>query len=146
MEIEDIIEGSIVYLRFMKFPDSNTLDYRLNGRPYLVYKIIGDKAYLFSMTSNVYNCKEYYYETFRTTVKGKKRQTYVNLKNYIEMSLTDLVNKTNELIGERKHTTCKVEYYNKKELDKIAEQISLLCLANEYRKKMKKIVECIRVN
>ena len=67
MEIEDIIEGSIVYLRFMKFPDSNTLDYRLNGRPYLVYKIIGDKAYLFSMTSNGYNCKEYYYETFRTT-------------------------------------------------------------------------------
>ena len=62
------------------------------------------------------------------------------------MSLTDLVNKTNELIGERKHTTCKVEYYNKKELDKIAEQINLLCLANEYRKKMKKIVECIRVN
>lgn len=138
MDLDDIREGSIVYLRFMHFPDDNSIDYRLNGRPYLLYKIIGSTAYLFGMTTKFYGSDDFYFETERKTLKGNVRKTYINLKNYYKIELDDLIKKINELRYEQKFIKIeKEQYISDDELSKITERIELLCLVDSYKEKMR---------
>lgn len=69
MEKQDVKEGNIVYLQFMHFPDTNTIDYRLKGRPYLVYKILEDKVYLFEMRTGKHAVSEFFYKIQKSKIR-----------------------------------------------------------------------------
>lgn len=71
IDIDDIKEGAVVYLQFMRFPDTNEIDCRLKGRPYYIYKIVEDMVYLFAIRSRKYITTDYFYKIERTKIRWK---------------------------------------------------------------------------
>ncbi len=72
IDIDDIKEGAVVYLQFMRFPDTNEIDCRLRGRPYFIYKIVGEMVYLYAIRSRKYKTTDYFYKIDRNVIRWKK--------------------------------------------------------------------------
>ena len=141
MDLNDINEGSIVFLRFMRFPDNNQIDCRLNGRPYLFYKIVDDKAYLFALTSNTAGDSKFYYEIERKGLNGNKRKSYVNLRNLFIIDLDELLLKINELHNEDKFKRInRHENVTINDMEKITEKLATLIFINSYKNRWRNLV------
>lgn len=148
MDLEEIVEGEIVYLRFMHFYDDNTIDCRMNGRPYLVYKMDDDKVHLFGMTTKMTKEKpeECYYPIERKTLKGNKRLSYINLSNYACITKKELIRKINELKFDSKFINLtKNQCLEKEDMDKITERILSLCMNEAYKEQIRQICRSLSI-
>lgn len=141
MDENDIRIGGIVYLRHMRFQDTNTIDYKMNGRPYLIYRIDKNNVYLFEIRSSSYVVNEFFYKITKRTKGGEKRECYVNLSNYLCLTKSELVLKANELLSETKFKYAqKMRFLTKEVIEGITERIKLLCAVEEYKQKMQEIM------
>jgi hypothetical protein len=141
MDEDDVKVGGIVYLQFMRFPDTGTLDYKLNGRPYLIYKIEGESVFLFEIRSCSYIVDDFFFKITKKSKGGEKRECYVNLSNYVEINISELVNRANQLLSEKKFKNCqKMRFISADILEKISNRIDLLCSVDDYKKRMQKII------
>ena len=136
MDEEDIRPGGIVYLKFMRFPDDNTIDYKFNGRPYLIYKADEEYVYLLKIGSDTrHKEKEFYFKTSRKTLSNKKeRDCYIDLRNLIKISKEKLIRKVNLLKSENRMFRGKIKYIPDKEFNRLQEQIDKICMIDEFRK------------
>ena len=133
MEKEDIKRGGFVYLRFMRFPDSQTIDYKLNGRPYLIYKVDDENAYLLKIGSDRYLDEDFYLKIVKKTLKGKKRVSYIDLRELIKISKDELVKETNRLLSENKKYPSQIHFISKDDLDRLEEKIQRLCMIDQFK-------------
>lgn len=77
--MDEIRVRSLVYLKQMIFPDSNTIDYRLNGRPYLVFDIDEENAYLLKISSSHKMDDKCYYK-IALNKNCPKKLSYIDLR------------------------------------------------------------------
>lgn len=133
MEKDDIKRGGFVYLRFMRFPDSQTIDYKLNGRPYLIYKVDDEYAYLLKIGSDRHLDEDFYLKIVKRTLKGKKRECYIDLRVLIKISKEELVEKANTLLSENRKYTSHIHFISEEDLNKLEEKIERLCMIDQFK-------------
>ncbi len=85
-------KSDVVYIKFMKFANSNLIDYRIKGRPYLIYKIEDEKFYLLKLGSSKI-LPEYFSYNVNLVVKGKKikRKSYVDMRYIMVVDADKLI-------------------------------------------------------
>lgn len=122
--------GQIIYLKNMRFPDDHSIDYRMNGRPYLVYDIKDGNVYLLKISTNrkFTEPSYYFYEMKAQKSNSLNRQScYVDLRYMIdfdEKELQDLVTKQ-EFSSKRKFSR-KIKRITKKQYEDIKEELETL--------------------
>ena len=91
--MDDIIIQKLVTLRFMHFPD-NSIDYKLNGRPYLIFSMDDKYAYLLKLSSKRSNKNsQYYYEILPDSKNKLKNKSYVDLRYFLVFTIEELERK-----------------------------------------------------
>ncbi len=123
-------EGEILYIKYMKFADDNSVDYRVNGRPYLVYRVEEDKIYLFKVGSHMFEPK-YFFSKVNIIRKDKKvtRESYVDMRYYFVVDPELLSVEIDSMFNELRPHYKKSKHSSKisdKELEEIRNQVNIL--------------------
>lgn len=128
---EDFREGEIVFLKFMRFPDDNSIDYRMNGRPYLIYKVEDESVYLFKIGRS--RVEEYCYYPIKMQNKGKTVECYVDLRYIIVVDRKELINKMNALHDDKKsyRNSKKRKSLSEKDFKKVKEKVDIIAAIKE---------------
>lgn len=106
---EEFIEREIVYIRNMRFADDpNSIDIRLNGRPYMILSVSGGIASILKISSSK-KAREYcYHEVYlkqrhkpkvsngRRKKKNKAKPSYIDLRHVIQIPVEQLTLKVQE--------------------------------------------------
>ena len=136
MEENELQKWQILYLRGVRFKDNNMMDYRLYGRPYIVYKITNDKVYLFQVRSD----KRKIAEEFFIPIKIGKRDCNVNLRYIYKLEKAELIKNVNSVRASiPKGEKSRVRYLDDKYRKKIEKEIKVLCTIEKYREQFEDI-------
>lgn len=144
----DYNEGDIIYLKYMRFADSNKIDYRVNGRPYLVFRIIEDKLLLLKIGSKCFE-PQYLFSKVNVISKNKeKRESYVDMryfflvdKNKISIAIGSMFDEKNPHLKKSLHGSkiSDKEFREIKNQVKVLESLKEIKFADfDKRKKIKK--------
>lgn len=139
-------EGDVIYLKYMKFADSNKIDYRVNGRPYLVFRRVGEKLLLLKIGSRKFG-PDYLFSKVNVVNKNDKRECYVDMRYYflvdekqVIRNFDSVFNDSNQYIKKSLHGSkiSKGEFKEVQNQVKILEQIKEIKLANMNKDTQKK--------
>ncbi|MBO5477454.1 MAG: hypothetical protein J6A15_06875 [Clostridia bacterium] len=135
---DEFCEGEIVFLRFMRFPDDNSIDYRMNGRPYLIYKVTDENIYLFKIGRSKVD-EDYCYHPIKIKNKKKDVECYVDLRNLVPITEEELINKITALHdGKKAHrNSMKRKSLPEKDFEKVKEKFNNLVALRNYSKMLK---------
>lgn len=136
---QEFCEGDIVFLRFMRFPDDNSIDYRINGRPYLIYKVTEENIYLFKIGRSKVD-EDYCYHPVKIKNKKKVTDCYVDLRAPILITREELINKITALHdGSKAHrNSIKRKSLPEKDFKKVKEKFNNLLAIKSYSQMLKK--------
>ncbi len=127
---EEISEMEVVYLKCLRFADNNSVDYKLNGRPYLVYKLDKKYAYLLKISSSHIKEDYYYCNIILDKKKSKKesKESYVDLRYIYVIEKEELEKKKYVAYTEFKksHLPKKNHHITLEDYNRIERQIDLL--------------------
>ena len=128
-------EGDVIYLKYMRFADSNTIDYRVNGRPYLVFRIVGDKLLLLKIGSKSFE-PQYLFSKVNVITKKDKRESYVDMRYYFLVD-KDKISLIIDSMFDEKNPHAKKPLHSSKisdiEFKEIKNQIKVLECLNEIK-------------
>ncbi len=81
----------IVFLKHVRFPDDNSIDVRMNGRPFLVYKVDKGNVYLLKVSSSNFMPDYCYHPLILSPKRNKKKKvSYVDLRYLIKFDEEEL--------------------------------------------------------
>ncbi len=135
MDEEDVQPGCIVFLKHGFFPDSNTIDYRLNGRPYLVYEVDGENVKLLKISSSDYMGEPFYYPISRKNSKNKTVESYIDLRFLIEINMTKLIMEYNAVLSTlfKKRIPKKMQSLTDKDFENVKELRKNMEIVEEFK-------------
>lgn len=141
MDENDLKEWGIVYLQHIRYPDTNEIDFRMNGRPYLIYKMRGDMAYIFLIRSQGgFTADEFYYPITTKSSNGRRRESYVSLRYVIPIKKSELIHNANAVKDNMpKKKFSKIKCLATQYCKGIEERIELLCVVDSYRQQIESI-------
>lgn len=136
MDYDEIKEGTIVYLRHGFFPDSDTIDYRLNGRPYLVYSIEGDDVLLLKLSTSNYFGEPFYYLLDRVDGRGNEVTSYLDLRYLLVISKERLISEMNMVLDSKfkKRFPKRLQKISEEAFEKIVALRKNMEIVNEFNK------------
>lgn len=134
----EFCEGDIVFLRFMRFPDDNSIDYRINGRPYLIYKLTEENVYLFKIGRSKVD-EDYCYHPIKIKNKKKDIDCYVDLRAPLLITREELFNKITALHdGKKAHrNSIKRKSLPEKDFEIVKQKFNNLLAMRNYSKMLK---------
>lgn len=136
---DEFCEGDIVFLKFMRFPDDNSIDYRINGRPYLIYKVTEENVFLFKIGRSKVD-EDYCYHPVKIKNKKKDVDCFVDLRAPILLTKQELINKITALHeGKKAHrNSIKRKSLCEKDFKQVKDKFNNLLAIKSYRKLLKK--------
>lgn len=128
---DEFREGGIVFIKHMRFPDDNSIDYRMNGRPYLIYKVENNTVYLFKIGRS--RVEEFSYYPIKVSNKGKEVECFVDLRYMILIDEEELENKMQAFHDDKPsyRNSKKIKYLSKKDFEKIKEKVEIISSMKE---------------
>ena len=123
----EISELEVVYLKCLRFADDNTVDYKLNGRPYLVYKLDKKYAYLLKISSSHIK-EDYYYCNIILDKKKSKKESFIDLRYVYVIEKEELEKKAylNYTELRKSHLPKKAPHITIEDYRRIEKQIDIL--------------------
>lgn len=128
----DLIPSQLVYLKHMRFANDNSIDCRMKGRPFLVFDVTDEFAYLLKISSSKpdFECK---YPIYHEVILTKKRNTH-NKPSYVDLRYVYVVDRKTleqKVISEAepvlgKYISYKVEIIDEKDYLQIKNKIDYL--------------------
>ena len=128
---EDFYEREIIYLKFMRFPDDNSIDYRMNGRPYLVFSINENEVCLLKISRSVGN--PYFYYPIEIKHRGKKNKCYIDLRYIIRIDKEELISKVNSVSSENKayKNSSKKKFISNKDYEEVSKKLQRIAIVKQ---------------
>ena len=113
----------------------------MNGRPYLIYKMRGDMAYIFLIRSQGgFTADEFYYPITTKSSNGRRRESYVSLRYVIPIKKSELIHNANAVKDNMpKKKFSKIKCLATQYCKGIEERIELLCVVDSYRQQIESI-------